>query len=82
MGCLPVPPGGHHGAVAPLAGFRFRQVGTGPVEARAGTLLALLGAQVVVVADRDGAAAVPAHGTVDGTGRERRAVARGRGPRR
>lgn len=49
--------------MAPLAGFRFRQVGTGPVEARAGTLLALLGAEVVVLTDRDGADAVLADAT-------------------
>ena len=48
--------------MAPLTGFRFRQVGTGPVEARAGDLLALLGAEVVPGADG------PVHGTVDGTG--------------
>ncbi len=48
--------------MAPLTGFRFRQVGTGPVETRAGALLAMLGADVVP--DDDG----PLHGTLDGTG--------------
>lgn len=52
--------------MAPLTGFRFRQVGTGPVEARAGTLLALLGAQVVVIADREQADAVLADPTAPG----------------
>lgn len=55
---------GHDGGVAPLTGFRFRQVGTGPIETRAGALLTMLGAEVVVGFD-DG----PVHGTLDGTGR-------------
>lgn len=52
--------------MAPLTGFRFRQVGTGPVEARAGALLAMLGAHVVADDDPGG----PVHGTLDGTGGE------------
>jgi len=53
--------GGHHDPVAPLTGFRFRRVGTGSVEARAGDLLALLGAEIVTDP-------VACHGTVDGLG--------------
>lgn len=44
--------GRHHGAVAPLRGFRFLQVGNGPIERRAGTLLSLLGAEVIALLDR------------------------------
>ncbi len=44
-------PAGTMGGVAPLHGFRFLQVGDGAVARRAGTLLALLGAEVVALLD-------------------------------
>ncbi len=42
---------GTMGGVAPLRGFRFLQMGDGAVARRAGTLLALLGAEVVALLD-------------------------------
>ncbi|MCB1014298.1 MAG: CoA transferase, partial [Acidimicrobiales bacterium] len=44
--------------MAPLTGFRFLQVGGGPVERAAGTLLARLGAEVIAVLDPPDAGAV------------------------
>ena len=65
--------------VAPLRDFRFLQTGTGPVADRAGALLGLLGAEVVVAHDAATAAAVARHGEIasdagDGVGAQREAA--------